>query len=926
MKQQSGTIVILLITVFCSTSSWSQKSIIQGRIKNNVTGELVPSVSISVKETGNGTYTSEKGLFKISVSSFPVTIHATSIGYESLEITANGTEMMELRLTPIASQGQEVVISATRVPTRILESPVSIERIGTKQIINSPTTSYYDLALSLKGVDVTTSSLNFKTISTRGFNGSGSYRVNQIVDGMDNQAPGLNFPVGNFAGLTELDVDNMELLPGASSALYGPGGMNGTLLINSKSPFKYQGFSFLAKQGITHIDKTQRDRSSPYYDYTLRFAKAFNNRFAFKISGQYVSTHDWLANDSSNYLRTGNFGQVIPGSRETDPNYDGVNVYGDETKVDIRAFMQAAIQQNPNLLPILSPFLSNTQNVSRTGYNEIDVIDPETKNIKVSGAVHYKLNNNVEAQLMGYWGTGNTIYTGNNRYVLKDIKIGQYKAELKHKNWFIRGYTTQENAGEAYTATVATQILNENWKPSFNPSNVNGSWYPQYTGTFIKGAATVFQQAFTVAKGQGKSDGEALVIAQNAVITGAPEFHKAARGFADEGRPLQGTSQFKQIFDQVRKISIPNGGLFREKSQLWMAEGQYNFSDKIKFAEIIIGANYKKYILDSDGTLFIDTINPIGIREVGAYVQASKKIFQDILSLSVSGRYDKNEDFKGHFTPRATALIKLAKEHNLRLSYQTAYRFPGTQQKYIRLNVGDYTLLGGLPWVMDYVGHSKNPVVEIINNVPSPTPYVYKEFKPESVQSFEVGYKGLINEKILVDAYGYWGTYKNFLGRNVLLQPSTGDIFSTVVNSTTEVKTYGYGLGIDYILPANYAIFLNAYSDEITDLPSGFQAFFNTPKYRLNAGFSNSGLGKSRNLGFNIMMRWQDSFTWDGELANGPVEAFITIDAQISYRVRKAKSMIKIGGTNILNNYYKNAYGNPSIGALYYLSVGYNVF
>ena len=307
-------------------------------------------------------------------------------------------------------------------------------------------------------------------------------------------------------------------------------------------------------------------------------------------------------------------------------------------------------------------------------------------------------------------------------------------------------------------------------------------------------------------------------------------------------------------------------------------------------------------------------------------MQALKKFAHDRLTVSLSGRYDKNEDFKGHFTPRATALIKLASDHNLRLSYQTAYRFPGTQQKYIRLNVGDYTLLGGLPWVMDYMNHEKTPVVEITDNGPSTTPYVYKEFKPESVQSVEVGYKGLINKKILIDAYGYWGKYKNFLGRNVLLDVTTGNIFSTVINSSTRVKTYGYGLGIDYLLPRGYSMFLNAYSDHMTDVPSGFQAFFNTPRYRLNAGFSNSGLGKAKNIGFNIMLRWQDAFTWDGEIANGPIAAFTTVDAQVSYKIQKAKTTLKVGGTNILNHYYRNGYGNPEVGGLYYVSVGYNIF
>src|SRR6185295_15163275 len=135
---------------------------------------------------------------------------------------------------------------------------------------------------------------------------------------------------------------------------------------------------------------------------------------------------------------------------------------------------------------------------------------------------------------------------------------------------------------------------------------------------------------------------------------------------------------------------------------------------------------------------------------------------------------------------------------NIRLSYQTAYRFPTTQQKYIRLNVGDYMLLGGLPWVMDYMHANENPVFQMGPGGKLDTiPYVYKELKPENMQSFEIGYKGLIGEKLMVDVYAYTGHYEDFLGRNVLVQPSTGNVYSTVVNSSTKVGTHGFGLGFD---------------------------------------------------------------------------------------------------------------------------------
>jgi outer membrane receptor protein involved in Fe transport len=713
---------------------------------------------------------------------------------------------------------------------------------------------------------------------------------------MDNQAPALNFAVGNFIGLTDLDIESIEILPGASSALFGPGGVNGTIILNSKSPFKYPGLSLQIKNGITNVGKEQRDKIGGYYDYSLRWAKNFNNKFAFKVGLQWIRGIDWLANDSTNYKRVGSNGYVISGTRQSDPNYDGVNVYGDETSIDIRPFIQGAF---PGGIPppfqqyMASPFL-----ISRTGYNEEDLINPETKNLKINGALHYKLSKDVEAIIAAHWGKGNTVYSGTGRYSFKGIQVGQYKIELKHKNWFFRGYTTQEDAGEAYSAGITAQFLNEAWKRSYNPSNVSGSWYPQYTGAFL------------TAKSQGIPDADA---------------HAAARAFADQGRPVPGSSQFTQLFDAVRKTPIPTGGLFKETSQMWMGEGQYDFSNKIKFADVIIGANVKKYILDSDSTLFYEPKGPIKISEWGAYTQAAKKLFDEKLTLTLAGRYDKNENFDGKFTPRVTALINVAKNNNIRLSYQTAYKFPTTQQQWIRLNPGNVTLLGGLPWVNDYMNVKAYPTY--VYNPPTTTPYTYKKLKPESMSSFEIGYKGSYNKKFLLDMYVYFGKYTDFTGRILLIQPTNNNkIYSIVTNSETEIKAWGAGIGFDYDMTNNFFSSFNAYTDNLTNVPTGFMAGFNTPKYRINAGFGNKGFGKNDRLGFSVNLRWQDDFFWEGGgLADGTVPSYTTLDAQVNYKLPKIKSMIKIGGNNITNNYYRTGFGNPYIGGMYYVSFGYNI-
>src|SRR5690606_23386735 len=219
---------------------------------------------------------------------------------------------------------------------------------------------------------------------------------------------------------------------------------------------------------------------------------------------------------------------------------------------------------------------------------------------------------------------------------------------------------------------------------------------------------------------------------------------------------------FKQLFEQVRSIPIPQGGLFVDKSDLYQIEGQYNLSEFTKsVADILVGGNFKRYVLNSEGTLFADTAGNINIDEIGAYLQAGRNFLDDRLRLTVAGRYDKNTSFEGKFTPRATALIKLKNNNNIRLSYQTAYRFPSIQQQWINLNVGGGTrLLVGDPSFRDFYNFYDNPVyyAEILQNQDTAILYDYVNYKPESVSTIEVGYKGLMmQDKLMFDVYGYYG-------------------------------------------------------------------------------------------------------------------------------------------------------------------------
>lgn len=920
MKKSKTYLLALLLATILSVTASAQNAILSGKVENSATKEKVAAVTVSEKGTNNGTFTDDKGNFKITVSKLPATLLISSVGYELQEVKVNSaTDAVLVSFKPSNALGQEVVISATKTSQKILESPVSIERISTSTIRNSPSVSYYDIIANLKGVDVVSSSLTFKTPTTRGFSGSGNLRVNQIVDGMDNQAPGLNFSVGSFIGLSELDVDNVELLPGASSALYGPGGMNGTILINSKNPFKYQGVSVQVKEGVMNTGHRFRNASA-YQNAAIRIAKKVSEKFAFKIGGEIIYAKDWLGYDHRNYARTGTNGYIKEGDRATDPNYDGINVYGDETTTDIRAAVLNPI--GASAAPFLKNFIDTLNNgrpinVSRSGYNENQVVNENTINFKVSGSLNYKITPGIEASLSGYWGTGNTVYTGSDRYSLRNLKMGQYKLEFNSKNWLVRAYTTQENAGDSYNATVTTRLLNEAWKPSGGQTG----WFSTYSQTYLGGRLN------------GLADNGA---------------HTLARSTADAGRPDASSPQFKKIFDSLRAIPISKGGgLFVDRTNLYHVEGQYNLSEITgNFADVLVGGSFKRYVLNSEGTLFADKDGPIGINEVGGYIQATKKLFSDFLKLTVSGRYDNNQNFKGRFTPRITALFKVANNNNIRASYQTAYRFPSTQQQWIDLDVGGNTrLIGGNSFFQNDKGLTSNSYL-LEENSANIKPYVAEEFKPESVRSFELGYKGLLMEnKLLFDVYGYYGQYQDFITRRLLIQPTSGNIndvinavnngtspatvgkiLSIPVNTTSKVKTFGFGISVDYRLPKGFQIGANLSSDELKDVPVGFKTYFSTPKYRTNINFGNNALFYKQRFGFNVTYRWQDAFFYESDFTNGNINAVHTLDAQISYKIPSCKSIIKIGGNNLLNEYYTNGVGNAIIGGLYYVSFGYNIF
>ena len=921
--------------LFCCALSFSQTTV-KGKIIDN-NGQPLPGANIIVTGTTTGTISDYDGNYTLTVNQEPpFTIQISSVGFETVnqEVTTN-PQTIDVTLIE-GTELDEVVISASRTPERIFESPVTVERFGLKEIKNTASADFYDGLENLKGVDINTNSLTFKSINTRGFATFANTRFMQLVDGMDNSAPALNFPLGNLLGMTETDVLSVELLPGASSALYGANAFNGILFMRSKNPFDHQGISGYLKRGIT---SQEASGDNDYTDLGVRMAHKFNENFAAKVNFGYLKGTDWAAVNETDRFN--------PGLTRADLNYDGINVYGDEVSTNIRA-ASGGLGLVPNV------------EVSRTGYNERDLTNYNAESIKADWGLFFRpWGNDFEIQYVGKIGSGNTIYQGANRYNIKNFFLQQHKIEIRNDNFFVRGYITEDKAGDSYDMVFTGININRAWKS-------DTQWFGEYIQTFV-----------------------------GATLGGATESqaHTAARAQADTGRLIPGTPEFQRAFDNITtNPDLSQGSKFQDNSKIYHADANYNFGHMLDWAEIQVGGSYRTYSLNSFGTIYTDLDGPIDYSEVGVYTQIQKSLeLSENVDLKLTGsvRYDKSELFDGFFSPRLSAGFTVNDNHNIRASFQTGFRNPTTQDLFIGLDVGRAILIGGAEsnpsrFVRTFTDVSASgfgetgvgsvtqsgtdayglafsgasvAAYEDSNNLNSPNASLLQTIdselaKPEQVTSVEVGYRGKLN-KVIVDASVYYNSYKDFLANETVVVPYYGDVnlsqfttnqpgqqiplaefairngdyqaYQTYTNTDAQVNSYGAAIGVTTKVLGGYDLGFNytyAKLDFDQEANPDFRTFFNTPEHKVKASFGNTEVFK--NFGFNLAWRWSDNYFWEASFGDGDVPAFHVVDAQVNYRIPSLKSSIKVGATNLLQDEYFTAFGTGLIGSMYYVSLTIN--
>ena len=911
------------------------QSTVKGRVVDSRNGDPLIGANIIVKNDPSiGSITDFDGDFEIKILVFPVELLITYIGYESTTINvANANQKLSIKLTE-ESIGLDVVveIKGSRIDQKQKESPLTIESLDALAIKQTASTDFYNALGALKGVDLTTASLGFTVINTRGFNSTSPVRSLQIIDGVDNQSPGLNFSLGNFLGAPELDINKVDLVVGASSAFYGPNAFNGVISMETKNPFFHKGLSAQVKKGERDLLET-----------SIRYADAIKNKngkefMAFKINLFHLRAYDWVADNYDPV--TGSEGNQVFEAFENPGRWDAVNIYGDEPFPG-------------NRFITLFDSRAGLNSFHRNGYKEIDLVDYNTRNTKMSGAVHFRLNpskdfESTELILASSYGNGTTVYQGDNRFSLRNIQFFQNRLEIRKKDkFFVRLYATNEDAGNSFDPYFTALKLQEEAKSNSNWSNNYQEWWVRSS------LGNVFNRMREL--GYPSEGMDAQIAWQREYADSLAFWHQQAMEYADRGfrtnlsedRFEPGTARFDSLFNDITsRLNNPaeNGTRFFDRSALYHAHAEYKLPIEF-FKEWVIGGNARLYRPDSRGTIFSDFEEKISNFEYGFYTGGSKKMGDFIASAAL--RMDKNQNFRHLFSPAASIVWNPSENNYLRISYSSAIRNPTLSDQYLNLEVGPALLVGNLTGFDSLI--TFDSFREWRNNTASPLVYENIDpIRPEKVRTLEIGYKTAILKNLFVDASYYYNSYTDFIGFNIGLVlpfdnvipfpgappipfPRFNDlqVYRISANSQQIVNSQGFALGLNYFFSKYYTVAGNySFNELVTQETDNIVPAFNTPRNKYNLSISGRDIPitpGTLNMGFNINYKWIEGFIFEGSPQfTGFIPSYDLVDAQVNFNLPKSNLTFKFGASNILNNMQFQVYGGPRIGRMAYASVLYD--
>ena len=277
---------IFFAFVMLASATMLAQTTITGVVKDAQTGETLLGANVKVSGKAIGTTTDFDGKFSLKVADAPpFTVEISMLGFKAVnvEITKNN-QTVNVSLQEDATSLEEIVFSASRRKQKVQEAPASVSIITPKDILNSAAAVDPVMNLAnIAGVQMQQQSANTINIEMRAGSGVFGTSTFPILDYRYLVTPSAGTFQSYQSGMSNIDIQRVEVVRGAASALYGPGVTSGVVHFMSKSPIDHPG---------TTVEMLGGTLSTT--GMTVRHAfKNDNDKFGFKVNVRYMKGKDF---------------------------------------------------------------------------------------------------------------------------------------------------------------------------------------------------------------------------------------------------------------------------------------------------------------------------------------------------------------------------------------------------------------------------------------------------------------------------------------------------------------------------------------------------------------------------------------------------------------------------------------------------------
>lgn len=278
-------ILICLTMVGLLTQGFGQMATVRGLITSDATGEPLLGANVIIEGTNKGVAADMDGSYSLQVEPGTITLIASYTGFinsrETITVSAGETYEVNFLLAPDIYVGQEVVVSGSRRDEKLTESPATIETIFAGEIQNyagSPS----DLLARQKGIDYFRAGVAVPGINVRGFNSNFNAKNLQVTDGRYSTLIATGLPFGPLNTTIKEDIEQIEVVLGPNSTMYGPNAHNGLVNTITKDPRTSAGTTLALGVG-----------NQSTLSIRGRHAQVLSDKFAYKVMASYDQAEEF---------------------------------------------------------------------------------------------------------------------------------------------------------------------------------------------------------------------------------------------------------------------------------------------------------------------------------------------------------------------------------------------------------------------------------------------------------------------------------------------------------------------------------------------------------------------------------------------------------------------------------------------------------